>query len=284
MCCRSKQDKLCRRLHCWSDWKSWVWGWCKHGEDFLPKNKKKRLSRKNRRTVSSCLLGKGISLCGYSYGRVFSTFAQSNDNTACSGLRERHNSIDGVLLSFSLFFLKFHGLVTYYLHTLISDQIPSLERLGESGATHDSQSASRSGVEAWVERNLNGWDDSDAGLSEGWVRCPSGLASLHHSRLSTRSSYQLYSFSGDRRFCYDNHGSFVYDSPNLFCGPSGSVRTGLTGVRSEPGHRTHLTSLFTHSVGYVERLVMAISDAFHIVWENSQCLENESMSFAVCNF
>ena len=122
-------------------------------------------------------------------------------------------------------------------------QGPSLERLGESGATHDSQSASRSGVEAWVARNLNGWDDSDAGLSKCWVRRPSGLASLHHSRLSTRSSYQLYSFSGDRRFCYDNHGSFVYDSPNLFCGPSGSVRTGLTGVRSEPEHRTHLTSL-----------------------------------------
>ena len=73
----------------------------------------------------------------------------------------------------------------------------------------------------------------------------SGLASLHHSRLSTRLSYQLYSFSGDRRFCYDNHGSFVYDSPNLFCGPSGSVRTGLTGVWSEPGHRTHLTSLLS---------------------------------------
>ena len=123
------------------------------------------------------------------------------------------------------------------------DSMCSLERLGESGATHDSQSASRSGVEAWVARNLNGWDDSDAGLSQGWVRCPSGLASLHHSRLSTRSSYQLYSFSGDRRFCYDNHGSFVYDSPNLFCCPSVSVRTGLTGVRSEPGHRTHLTSL-----------------------------------------
>ena len=119
----------------------------------------------------------------------------------------------------------------------------SIERLGESGATHDSQSASRSGVEAWVAPNLNGWDDSDAGLSKGWVRRPSGLASLHHSRLSTRSSYQLYSFSGDRRFCHDNHGSFVYDSPNLFCGPSGSVRTGLTGIRSEPGHRTHLTSL-----------------------------------------
>ena len=82
------------------------------------------------------------------------------------------------------------------------------------------------------------------------ARCPSGLASLHHSRLSTRSSYQLYSFSGDRRFCYDNHGSFVYDSPNLFCGPSGSVRTGLAGVRSEPGHRTHLTSLFFRDVSW----------------------------------
>ena len=68
---------------------------------------------------------------------------------------------------------------------------------------------------------------------------------MHHSRLSTRSSYQLYSFSGDRRFCYDNHRSFVYDSPNLFCGPSGLARTGLTAVWSEPGHRTHLTSLIS---------------------------------------
>ena len=94
----------------------------------------------------------------------------------------------------------------------------------------------------WSEIST-GATTSDAGLCKGWVRRPSGLASLHHTRLSTRSSYQLYSFSGDCRFCYDNHGSFVYDSPNLFCGPSGSVRTGLTGVRSEPGHRTHLTSL-----------------------------------------
>ena len=31
-----------------------------------------------------------------------------------------------------------------------------VERLGESGMTHDSQSASRSGVEARVARNLNG--------------------------------------------------------------------------------------------------------------------------------
>ena len=41
----------------------------------------------------------------------------------------------------------------------------ALERLGKSGATHDSQSASTSGVEAWVARNLNGWDDSDAGAT-----------------------------------------------------------------------------------------------------------------------
>ena len=134
----------------------------------------------------------------------------------------------------------------------------TIERLGESSATHNSQSASRSGVEAWVARNLNGWDDSDAGLSQGWVRCPSGLASLHHSRLATRSSYQLYSFSGDRRFCYDNHGSFVYDSPNLFCGPSGSVRTGLTGVRSEPGHRTHLTSLITSEPSELSPMIHSV--------------------------
>ena len=55
-------------------------------------------------------------------------------------------------------------------------------------------------------------------------------------------------FFGRSSFCHDNHGSFVYDSPNLFCGPSGSVRTGLTGVRSEPGHRTHLTSLISFSI------------------------------------
>ena len=36
---------------------------------------------------------------------------------------------------------------------------------------------------------------------------------------------------------------FVYNSPNLFCGPSGSVQTRLTGVRSKPGPRTHLPSL-----------------------------------------
>ena len=37
----------------------------------------------------------------------------------------------------------------------------------------------------------------------------------------------------------------MYDSPNLFRGASGSVRTGLTGVRSEPEPRTHLTSLLS---------------------------------------
>ena len=100
---------------------------------------------------------------------------------------------------------------------------------------------------------------------------PSGLASLHHSRLSTRSSYQLYSFSGDRRFCDDNHGSFVYDSPNLFCGPSGSVRTGLRGVRSEPGHRTHLTSLFSSFLEGKEVIfdisTFAVSRAISNLWD-----------------
>ena len=43
----------------------------------------------------------------------------------------------------------------------------TVERLGESGATHDSQSVSQSGVEARVARILNGWDDSEAGLSQG---------------------------------------------------------------------------------------------------------------------
>ena len=97
-------------------------------------------------------------------------------------------------------------------------------------------------------RNLNGWDDSDAGLSQGWVRCPSGLATLHHWRLSTRSPYQLNGFLDTRRVCYDNYGSFVYDSPNLFCGPSGSIRPGLTRVRAEPRPWTHLTSLMSASV------------------------------------
>ena len=65
----------------------------------------------------------------------------------------------------------------------------------ESGAVQDSQSASRSEIEARLERNLNGRDDSGAQLSQGWVRCPSGLASLHDLWLSTRSPYQSYSFS-----------------------------------------------------------------------------------------
>ena len=97
-----------------------------------------------------------------------------------------------------------------------------------------------------LNRKRSDFSDLPNGL-QAWVRCPSGLASLHHSRLSTRSSYQLYSSWSHRRFCYDNHGSFVYDSSNLFCGPSGSVRTGLTAVRSEPGHRTHLTSLLSET-------------------------------------
>ena len=77
---------------------------------------------------------------------------------------------------------------------------------------------------------------AESGARADWQACTTHAFLLDH-----RTSCTV--FRGDRRFCYDNHGSFVYDSPNLFCGPSGSVRTGLTGVRSEPGHRTHLTSL-----------------------------------------
>ena len=54
----------------------------------------------------------------------------------------------------------------------------TLEMLGESAATHDSQSASRSGVEAWVARNLNGWDESDARTSQGWGPVPERTGKL----------------------------------------------------------------------------------------------------------
>ena len=75
----------------------------------------------------------------------------------------------------------------------------TLERLGESGATHDSQSASRSGVEAWVARNLNGWDDSDAGLSNNifaGVRIDWWWLSL-----TTEINLNLVVFGGSLRFC-----------------------------------------------------------------------------------
>ena len=56
----------------------------------------------------------------------------------------------------------------------------------------------------WREISTGGttpMPDSAMARAESGARA-SGLAGLHHSRLSTRSSYQLYSFSGDRRFCY----------------------------------------------------------------------------------
>ena len=93
-------------------------------------------------------------------------------------------------------------------------------------------------MRAWVRGYVRGdtqlticvkvWDRGLCGAKSQWLRrlrcrtqpglsrCPSGLASLHHSRLSTQSPYQLYSFSGDRRVHFDDYGSFVYDSPNLF--------------------------------------------------------------------
>ena len=87
---------------------------------------------------------------------------------------------------------------------------------------------------------------AESGARADWQACTTHAFLLDH-----RTSC---SFSGVGRFCCDNHGSFVYDSPNLFCGPSGLARTGLTGVRSEPGHRTHLTSLlFVTSLLYCNR-------------------------------
>ena len=96
------------------------------------------------------------------------------------------------------------------------------ERLGESGATHDSQSQSAS---IW------GW--GSFGVKSQWVRgvrcwCPSRLAGLHDSRLSTPSQYPWYqscNFSIECHVCHDNHCSFVYDSPNPLWSPSDSVRT-----------------------------------------------------------
>ena len=82
--------------------------------------------------------------------------------------------------------------------------------------------------------------------------------SLHHSRLSTRSPYELYSFSGNGRVCYDNHSSFVYDSPNLFCGPPDSVwnRTPVSQVRTRPPDSPNLSN-----VALVKRVL------FLLFWE-----------------
>ena len=128
--------------------------------------------------------------------------------------------------------------------------VETLERLGESGATHDSQSASRSGVEARVAWNLNGPGYSDAALSQGWVRCPSGLAlapAPHAFLLGHRTSCTFFRAIVVFAMTTMARSFTTHLLPNLFCGSSGSVRTGLTGVRSEPGPRTHLTSLLFSS-------------------------------------
>ena len=78
---------------------------------------------------------------------------------------------------------------------------------------------------------------AESGARADWQACTTHTFLLDH-RTSCTVFRAIVVFA-----MIDNHGSFVYDSPNLFCGPSGSVRTRLTGVRSEPGHRTHLTSL-----------------------------------------
>ena len=77
---------------------------------------------------------------------------------------------------------------------------------------------------------------AESGARADWQACTTHAFPLDHHTSCTV-------FRAIVVFYYDNHGSFVYDSPNLFGGPSGSVRTGFTGVWSEPGHQTHLTSL-----------------------------------------
>ena len=91
-----------------------------------------------------------------------------------------------------------------------------------SGATHDSQFAPRSGVQARLARNLNVRDDSDA--------------TPFHS--ITVPVVQFFGWPS----CLPWQ-PWPIRLPNLFGGPSGSVRTGLTGIRSEPGPQTYLTSL-----------------------------------------
>ena len=115
--------------------------------------------------------------------------------------------------------------------------------------------------------NLNGWDESGAGLSQGWVRSPSGLASLHHSRLSTQSSYQLYSFSGDRRFCHDNHGSFVYDSLRVH----NSIRTRACNAWSlHCGHTCQLLESWSRDTWDVRWVRQ---------WSRSDHCEGEALGF-----
>ena len=69
---------------------------------------------------------------------------------------------------------------------------PAVERSGESGATHDSQSASRSGVEAWVARNLCGgttpMPDSaraESGARADWQACTTHAFILDHRTICT---------------------------------------------------------------------------------------------------
>ena len=116
---------------------------------------------------------------------------------------------------------------------------PVLERSGESGVTHDSIR-----VKVWDRGSFGAISQRARWVwcmtQSGWVWSPSGLNGLHDS---TWLLCQLYSFFDDGHVCHDDHGSFVYGSPNLFWGPSDSVRTGLTGALSKPGPRTHLTSL-----------------------------------------
>ena len=112
-----------------------------------------------------------------------------------------------------------------------------LERLGESGATHDSQSASRSGVEACARVRRLRWR-SERGLSP----VPERTGNIAPLTLfySITVGLRVLQFFG-RSSCVFAMTTKARFTTHLF---SGSVQTGLvlTGVRSEPGHGTHLTS------------------------------------------
>ena len=131
----------------------------------------------------------------------------------------------------------------------------SLERLGESGATHDSQSASRSGVEARVARNLTGGTSpmhdpvmADSGARPDWQACTTHAFLLDHCTSCTVfGAIVLFAMTIMARSFTTHLTSIVvhrvrFGPDSRESGPNPD--TGLTGVRSEPGHRTHLTSLF----------------------------------------
>ena len=98
---------------------------------------------------------------------------------------------------------------------------------------------------------------TESGAQAGWQACTTHAFLLDH-----RTSCTV--FQAIVLFAMTT-GWFVYDASNLFCDPSGSVRTGLTEVRSEPGPLTHLSSLLsttTHTRTHSERTELThVADA-----------------------